>query len=449
MTDFSENILVRFAPSPTGLLHVGNLRTALVNYLLARKLGGQFMLRIDDTDQARSRTEYADAIAKDLNWMGMGIDRHETQLSRMTHYEAAKQKLIADGRLYAAYETPQELDTKRKILISRGLPPIYDRGALTLSEAEKAAFESQGRKPHWRFKLNAEPIIWDDLVRGHTQFDGAKLSDPVLIRADGVPLFTLATSVDDGEHGITHIMRGEDHVSNTAIQIQVMQALGHTIPHFGHMALLKMKEGKLSKRLGGGEVQALRESGIFPIVLASYLAKIGTSDAIELADSVDQLCADFALTKLGRATATYDAQDVTRLNKKYLHQLDYATAKPQLEALGIAVDSDFWLQIRGNLDQLSDAKDWWELLNQPITPVIEEAAFTTQAADCLPEGEWGAHQWPLFIEAVKVQTGRKGKALFMPLRLALSGREDGPELPILFAMLGRERAKKRLLGETA
>lgn len=448
-TSASTPVLVRFAPSPTGLLHVGNLRTALVNYLLARKLGGKFMLRIDDTDQARSEEKYAIGIKQELAWMGMEVDVHTRQSDHMERYELAKQKLIADGRLYPAYETAEELDTKRKMLIGRGLPPIYDRAALKLSDAERAKYEEQGRKPHWRFKLNDEPIIWDDLVRGRVEFDGAKLSDPVLIREDGVPLFTLATSVDDGEHGITHIMRGEDHVSNTAIQVQIMQALGHKIPHFGHMALLKMKEGKISKRAGGGDVESLREAGIFPLVLASYLAKIGTSDAIELAESIEALCAEFAIEKLGRAMANYDAQEVERLNKKYLHQLSYIAAKPELDARGIQVDEAFWNEVHGNLNSIDETKDWWELLHKPITPVIEEADFTNQAAELLPEGEWGAHQWPVFIEAVKEKTGRKGKALFMPLRLALSGREDGPELASLFGMLGRERAKKRLLGEAA
>lgn len=447
MTD--TPILVRFAPSPTGLLHVGNLRTALMNYLLARKLGGKFMLRIDDTDQARSEERYVDGIKQELAWMGMGVDVHARQSERMERYELAKEKLIADGRLYPAYETAEELDTKRKMLIGRGLPPIYDRAALKLTDAERAAYEAEGRMPHWRFKLSDEPIIWEDMVRGRTEFDGSKLSDPVLIRADGVPLFTLATSVDDGELGITHIMRGEDHVSNTAIQVQIMQALGHAIPEMGHMALLKMKEGKISKRAGGGDVESLREAGVFPLVLASYLAKIGTSDAIDLAASMEALCDEFALEKLGRAMANYDAEEVERLSKKYLHNLSYAEAKPMLAARGVEVEEAFWNQVHGNLNNIDETKDWWELLNNPITPVIEEPEFTNQAAELLPEGEWGAHQWPVFVEAVKEKTGRKGKALFMPLRLALSGRADGPELANLFGLLGRERAQKRLLGEVA
>lgn len=439
-------VLVRFAPSPTGLLHVGNLRTALVNYLFAKHAGGQFMLRMDDTDRVRSQPEFETKIAQELRWMGIEIDRYEKQSARFDRYEIAKEQLIASGRLYACYETADELEVKRKMLIGRGLPPIYDRAALALSDAQKAAFEAEGRKPHWRFKLSAAPIVWNDLIRGRTEFDGAKLSDPVLIREDGTVLFTLATSVDDGEHAISHILRGEDHVSNTAIQVQIMEALNQPLPQFGHMALLKMKEGKISKRVGGGDVEALREGGIFPLVLASYLAKIGTSDAIELSQSMNALIAQFSVEKLGRSMANYDPDDVARLNQKYLHHLPYSSAKADLPT---SITEDFWNIVRGNVHSVAEAAEWWALIHQPITPVIEDAAFAATAASLLPLGDWGAHQWPAFVEAVKEKTGRKGKELFMPLRLALSGRTDGPELPVLFGLLGRERAHKRLLGEAA
>ncbi|MCE3006379.1 MAG: glutamate--tRNA ligase family protein, partial [Rickettsiales bacterium] len=270
--------------------------------------GGQFMLRIDDTDRERSRDEYEAGIIEDLAWMGMVVDLHSKQSERFERYDLAKEKLKADGRLYPCYETPEELDVKRKMLVGRGLPPIYDRAALSVTDAQKAQYEREGRRPHWRFKMNHAPIVWDDLIRGPVTFDGAKISDPVLIREDGVALFTLSTSVDDGEMPITHILRGEDHVSNTAVQVQVMEALGHKLPRFGHMALLKMKEGKISKREGGGDIRSLREGGVFPLVLASYLAKIGTSDAIELAGSMDELAQQFDIEKLGRAMANYDPE---------------------------------------------------------------------------------------------------------------------------------------------
>ena len=446
----SNPVIVRFAPSPTGYLHVGNVRTAIVNWLFARKQGGKFILRIDDTDLERSREEFATAIQEDLDWLGLTQDSSFRQSERFARYEAAKQKLIEAGRLYPCYETPDELEVKRKMLASRGLPPIYDRSALKLSDAQKQEYEAQGRQPHWRFKLDHAPIAWDDMIRGPVEFKGEHLADPVLIREDGVPLFTLSTSVDDGDEGITHIIRGEDHVSNSAIQIQLMQALGYTPPTMGHMALLKMAEGKISKRKGGGDLRSLREDGIFPLVVMSYLARIGTSDAIELLDSNEAIIDSFDIGKFGRAMANYDPQEMERLNEKLLHQLPFADVQNELAKLGIAgIDEDFWEQIKPNIARLPEVKDWWEMLHTPITPVIEDAEFTQAAAECLPDGEWSAERWGEFVEAVKGKTGRKGKQLFMPLRLALTGREDGPELPTLFALLGRERTEKRLKGEAA
>lgn len=446
----SENVYVRFAPSPTGWLHVGNVRTALINWLFAKSQGGRFLLRIDDTDLARSKAEYEDGLKRDLQWLGLEWDCSEKQSDRFANYTAAREKLVADGRLYPCYETADEIETKRKMLISRGLPPIYDRGALNDTEAQRKAYEAQGRKPHWRFKLNHAPIVWDDMVRGSTEFDGAKLSDPVLIREDGGVLFTFATSVDDGEMGITHIIRGEDHVSNSAIQIQIMEALGHAIPVMGHMALLKMKEGKISKREGGGDIKSLREEGILPLALVSYLAKIGTSDAIDVAPSIDQLGRDFAIGKLGRSMANYDPVELERLNLKLLHHMSYADAAPLLAARGLShITEDFWNQIHANLKTLDEIKDWWALVQEPITPNIADAAFTSEAATLLPTGEWGADSWDQFVNAVKEKTGRKGKELFMPLRLALTGMEHGPEIKVLFALLGRDRAEKRLQGQAA
>lgn len=443
-------VLVRFAPSPTGWLHVGNVRTAIANYLFAKSMGGRFMLRVDDTDRARSTAEYEQGLKDDLQWLGVPWDVLEKQSDRFERYEAAKQQLIAQGRLYPCYETAEEIDIKRKMLMGRGLPPIYDRAGLTETPEKRAQYEAEGRTPHWRFKLDAAPIIWEDMVRGRVEFDGSKLSDPVMFREDGVVLFTFATSVDDGEMGITHIIRGEDHVSNTAMQVQIMQAMGHEIPIFGHMALLKMKEGKISKRVGGGDIRSLREGGIFPLALLSYLAKIGTSDAIDLAESHEALVAGFAISKLGRAMANYDPAELERLNQKMLHHLPFAQVQPQLAARGMgSIDAAFWEAIKPNLATLDDARDWWEVLQQPIAPVIEDAAFVATAAECLPTGAWDAGSWDALVNAVKEKTGRKGKELFMPLRLALTGREHGPEMKTVLALLGRDRAEKRLKGEVA
>lgn len=446
----SEKVLVRFAPSPTGWLHVGNVRTAIANFLFARNMGGQFMLRIDDTDQARSTAEYEAGLKEDLQWLGLRWDILEKQSERFDRYALARQKLIESGRLYPCYETPEEIEIKRKMLISRGLPPIYDRGALSDTPEKRAEYEAQGRKPHWRFKLNHAPIVWDDMIRGRVEFDGAKLSDPVMFREDGVVLFTFATSVDDGELGITHILRGEDHVSNTALQVQIMEAMGHKVPVFGHMALLKMKEGKISKRVGGGDIKSLREGGIFPLVLMSYLSKIGTSDAIDLGESIDALAKSFSTDKLGRSMANYDPLELERLNQKLLHQMPYADVQPMLASRGMeAITETFWEQIKPNLTTVDDVNDWWNVLFQPITPVINEPEFTQEAARLLPQGEWGNDSWDVLVNAVKEKTGRKGKELFMPLRLALTGMEHGPEMKTVFALLGRDRAEKRLKGEAA
>ncbi|MDX2095560.1 MAG: glutamate--tRNA ligase [Alphaproteobacteria bacterium] len=446
----TKPVLVRFAPSPTGWLHVGNVRTAIANYLFAKSMGGRFMLRVDDTDRARSTAEYEQGLKDDLQWLGVQWDVLEKQSDRFDRYEAAKQKLIAAGRLYPCYETAEEIDIKRKMLMGRGLPPIYDRAGLTETPEKRAQYEAEGRTPHWRFKLDAAPIIWDDMVRGKVEFDGSKLSDPVMFREDGVVLFTFATSVDDGEMGITHIIRGEDHVSNTAMQVQIMQAMGHEIPIFGHMALLKMKEGKISKRVGGGDIRSLREGGVFPLVLMSYLAKIGTSDAIELAESMAALVEGFAISKLGRAMANYDPAELERLNQKMLHHLPFAQVQPQLAARGMeSIDAAFWEAIKPNLTTLDDVRDWWDVLHQPITPVIAEKDFADTAAASLPEGEWSEASWDVLVNAVKEKTGRKGKELFMPLRLALTGREHGPEMKTVLALLGRDRAEKRLKGEVA
>ncbi len=448
----TKPVLVRFAPSPTGWLHVGNVRTAIANYLFAKSLGGKFMLRIDDTDRARSEDRYESGLKEDLAWLGVKWDILEKQSDRFDRYELAKQDLIAKGRLYPCYETAEELDIKRKMLVGRGLPPIYDRAALNDTPEKRAEYEAQGRTPHWRFKLDAAPIVWDDMVRGKVEFDGAKLSDPVMFRENGEALFTFATCVDDGEHGITHIIRGEDHVSNTAMQVQIMQAMGHEIPTFGHMALLKMKEGKISKRVGGGDIRSLREGGIFPLVLMSYLSKIGTSDSIELAPSIEALIESFAISKLGRAMANYDPLELERLNQKMLHHLPFSDVQQMLASRGMgSIDAPFWEAIKANLATIDDARDWWAVLHQPITPVVADAdrEFVGIAAASLPAGEWNEGSWEMLVNAVKEKTGRKGKELFMPLRLALTGMEHGPEMKTVLALMGRERAEKRLMGQVA
>ena len=440
--------VVRFAPSPTGLLHVGNARVALLNLLCARAGGGTFILRLDDTDLERSKAEFAEAIEDDLRWLGLDWDRLERQSARLDRYAVAADRLKASGRLYPCYETPDELDLRRKVQLGRGLPPVYDRAALKLSADDIARYEAEGRKPHWRFKLEHQDVRWDDCVRGASHYHGANLSDPVLIRGDGSFLYTLPSVVDDIEFGVTHVIRGEDHVTNTAPQIQLFQALGATPPAFAHLPLLTGASGEgLSKRLGSGSLKDLRATGIHPMALNSLLAKLGTSDAIEIRHTLDELASEFAWDKFGRGTPKFDAAELERLDARLMHTASFAEVR---ERLGIAgADEEFWLAVRGNLNHLAEAEQWWAICRQQLTPVIEDAGFTTAAAGLLPGGAWDHATWGAWTEAVKQATGRKGKALFHPLRLALTGRENGPELKTLLPLIGPDRARARLMGEMA
>ncbi len=442
-------VSVRFAPSPTGLLHVGNLRTALINWLFARKSGGQFILRFDDTDTERSKAEYEDGIREDLQWLGLGWDREFRQQDRMESYAIAKQKLIDSGRLYPCYETAEELEIKRKMLASRGKPPIYDRAALELTRDQIEELEAEGNKPHWRFKLDDKDIEWDDLIRGHQKLRPTHISDPVLVRADGVPLYTLSSTVDDGESGTTHILRGEDHVTNTAVQIQIFEALGYTPPIFAHNALLQMKDTKLSKRTGeGGTVVGLRNDGYEPMAVNSLLARLGTSDPVEPFMQIEQLVEQFAISKFGRAAANYDEADLERLNQMILSVSHYNDVKDRVNAMGLTqLDETFWNSTRANLHKLSDIKEWWQILKEPLNPLVaqEDADYCVQAAEAITHVE-SFKEW---TAALKEHSGRKGKALFMPLRKALTGREDGPEMARVFELLPKETAIERLRGKAA
>lgn len=436
----------RFAPSPTGFLHIGNARTALLCYLYARKEGGTFLLRIDDTDTERSKQEYTDAIKRDLEWLGLEWDELEHQSSRFDRYNEAVEKLKADGRLYPCYETTQELDVKRKMQLSRGKPPLYDRAALKLTDEEKAAFDKEGRVPHWRFKLNDESVIWEDEIRGRTEFSGQFASDPILIRENGAYTYMLPSTVDDIDMNITHVLRGEDHVSNTAVQIQMFQALDGDVPSFAHNALIKGKEGKLSKRKGGNSLAELRDEGIEPMAINSLLAKVGTSDPIEIRSDLAQLVDEFDIHKFGKNQTFYDADDLDRLTEKLLHELSYEQVKEKINA---PIDEAFWQAVQGNITRLGEVATWYALCHEPLTPIIDDAEFLSQAAELLPEGEWGEGTWSEWTNAVKDKTGRKGKELFMPIRKALTAMDHGPELKALLPLIGRNTALKRLQGEAA
>ena len=445
MTD----VKVRFAPSPTGNLHVGNLRTALVNHMFARRAGGHFMLRIDDTDTERSTAEFETSIRADLQWMGMSWDSEDRQSARLDRYDAALRQLADAGRAYPCYETPEELALKRKAQLSAGRPPVYDRAALKLSDAQKAEFEAAGRRPHWRFRLNDTDVSWTDMVRGDVSYHMSSLSDPVLMREDGRVIYTMASVVDDIDHGITHIIRGEDHVTNSAAQIQLFEALGATAPAMGHVALLAGADGEgLSKRLGSLSIGQLRDEGMEAAALASLLARIGTADPVvplaEMRDIVD----GFDLSRFGRATAKFDPAELSQVNARIVQQLGFDDVGDRLAGLGVAGGEAFWMAVRDNLSTVAEAAEWWQVCTAPTEPVIEAAAVTDAAADLLPD-EVSADIWQGWTKAVAAATGAKGRGLFMPLRLALTGRRKGPEIAPLLAFIGRDRILARLRGETA
>lgn len=436
-------IVTRFAPSPTGRLHVGNVRTGLLNWLLARKLGGKFLLRLDDTDLARSTEEYAQSIRDDLVWLGMNPDAEEKQSARLARYEQVMDKLVAAGHVYRAYETPEELELKRKVQLGRGLPPVYDRAALELTEADHARFAEQGRAPHWRFKLSADaPHAWDDLIRGPSRIDPASLSDPVIRRADGSWLYMLPSVIDDVDMGITHVIRGEDHVTNTGIQLQMFAAMGAAAPLFGHAPLLSGTEGKLSKRLGSLGVAEFRDTGIEPIAVKALLSRLGTSLSVEPVTSDATLIESFDLAHLGRATARFDEVELQQLNSRILHLLPYADVAERL-----SLDEAQWDVVKANVESVAEANGWQAIFSDTFTPPAPadaDKAYVAQAADALAALPLGEDMWGALTNALKTATGRKGKALFMPLRLALTGRDHGPDMAALLQLIGKDRAVSRL-----
>lgn len=452
------SVIVRFAPSPTGKLHIGNVRTALINWLFVRKQGGQFILRLDDTDRERSTDANAEAIRTDLTWLGLSWDSTFRQSDRTQRYDERKAELITSGRLYPCYETEDELDRKRKRQMARGLPPLYDRAALKLTAAERAKFEADGIKPHWRFRLaNTEAhapetivptlVRWPDLVRGDQAIDVSSMSDPVVARGDGTYLYTFTSVVDDIDSTITHIIRGEDHVTNAGVQAQLFEALGATVPAMAHFSLLIGANGEaLSKRLGSLSVESFRAQGLEAMAVNSLAALIGTSDAVQPIAALAELAATFDITHLSRSPSRFDTAELEALNAKLLHKLPYADVATRLAALGADGGETEWLAVRGNLATLADAKVWHGVIHGPSTPVIEDAALCVTARDLLPPEPWDETTWGTWTNAVKTATGAKGRALFHPLRLALTGRETGPELKSLLPLIGRARAVERLGG---
>lgn len=446
-------VKVRIAPSPTGLLHIGNIRAALFNYLFARKHGGHFMLRLDDTDSTRSTQTFADAIARDLGWLGFKWDSFGRQSDRTTRYAAVLETLKQTGFVYPCYETQAELDLKRKTQLGRGLPPVYDRAALKLTDADRAALEAKGLKPHWRFKLDNKDTAWNDLIQGPKSLPTDTLSDPVLVRADGVPLYTFCSVVDDIDDGMTHIIRGADHITNTAVQIQIWRAVtDRPAPIFAHLPLIVSANGvEMSKRLGTLSISSMRdEMQVEPMAICSLMAKLGTSESIVPRATMDELIAEFDFAKISHATPKFDLEELKALNAKVLHLTPFADVRDRLAAMGLAdADEEFWNAARANIAVLSDVKTWWQVIHGPVTPVVQDNDFLATAMAALPTNAWTHDTWHDWTNALKTQTGRKGKDLFMPLRLALTAHDHGPEMKFLLPMIGEKRARERLAGRAA
>ncbi len=433
---------VRFAPSPTGYLHAGNLRTAIVNHLFALKSGGTFVLRIDDTDVARSRDEYVDGIRRDLAWLGISIDEEHKQSARLSRYDDVLAQLKAAGRVYACYESQEELDLKRKIQLSRSLPPVYDRAALKLKPDDIAKYEAEGRKPHWRFKLDtATKTEFDDLVQGHVKVDAASLSDPVIRRADGSWLYMLPSVIDDVDMHITHVVRGQDHLTNSGMQIQMFEAMGVAVPAFAHLALLSTRNAELSKRLGSAGVEHYKSIGVEPLSLMAYLGRLGTSDNVEVVQTIAPLVERFDWSHFNKANALFDEEELKLINTKILHHLPYEAVKPHVPA---SVTAAHWAALGPNVTTLLDLPQLMQLVSGPIAPVIEDRAFIDSARAALEQLAWSDDIWKRWTEMLKSSSGRKGKDLFMPLRLALTAQSHGPDMGALLPLIGRDETLRRL-----
>ncbi len=441
------NIITRFAPSPTGKLHIGNVRTALINWLYAKKHGGKFILRMDDTDLIRSKDEYKDAILTDLKWLGLTWDSEFNQLSREDKYEQAKAELINKGRLYPCYETPEELDVKRKLQLSSGKPPIYDRAALKLTQEQISAYEKQGRTPHYRFLINDAEIKWNDLIKGEIKYQGMHLGDPVIIRADGSMTYMLCSTIDDIEFGISHVIRGEDHVSNTAVQIQMFEAMQSKPPEFGHLSLVKSKEDKISKRIGGFAIESLRdEENIEAMAINSFLALIGSSAPVTAYKDMQDLIDQFDISVFSKSPTTYMPEELELLNHKVIITYDFNDIQNYLNDNNLTqIDEQFWLAVRPNLKKLSEIKEWWQICHAPIKAPSQDLEFLAIAASVLPQ-EITDNTWQEWTKLIAANSGKKGKELFMPLRLALTGQNSGPELKNLLPLLSREEILNRLIG---
>ena len=438
-------VITRFAPSPTGLLHLGNIRTALINWLYARTHNGKFILRIDDTDKERSKDEYISKIKYDLEWLGIDYDDTFNQSSRFERYREQFEKLKADGRIYPCYETPEELERKRKLQMASGGKQVYDRSSLSLTDEEKRAYEDDGRKPHWRFLLQTERLKWNDLLKGELDIDLTSLSDPVLFREDGVPLYTFSSAVDDIDYNITNVIRGDDHTSNTAVQIEIINAIDKNRITFAHHALLKASSGdKLSKRDNVISIDSFRKSNLEPLAILSLLATIGTSQSIELKDSLNQIISEFKLETISTSPGRIEIDVLNALNKKQVQKLNFDEVSERLKNINEKIDEKFWNTIRSNLETVEGVKQWSDIVFDSKLIEAEDKEYIKSAMELIPDDPWDENTWELWTSAIKEKTGRKGKELFLPLREAFTGMSHGPEMKLLIQLIGREKILERV-----
>ena len=438
-------VITRFAPSPTGLLHLGNIRTALINWLYARTHNGKFILRIDDTDQERSKDEYISKIKYDLEWLGIDYDDTFNQSSRFERYREQFEKLKSDGRIYPCYETPEELERKRKLQMASGGKQVYDRSSLSLTDEEKRAYEDDGRKPHWRFLLQTERLKWNDLLKGELDIDLTSLSDPVLFREDGVPLYTFSSAVDDIDYNITNVIRGDDHTSNTAVQIEIINAIDKNRITFAHHALLKASSGdKLSKRDNVISIDSFRKSNLEPLAILSLLATIGTSQSIELKDSLNQIISEFKLETISTSPGRIEIDVLNALNKKQVQKLNFDEVSERLKNINEKIDEKFWNTIRSNLETVEGVKQWSDIVFDSKSIEAEDKEYIKSAMELIPDDPWDENTWELWTSAIKEKTGRKGKELFLPLREAFTGMSHGPEMKLLIQLIGREKILERV-----
>ena len=438
-------VITRFAPSPTGLLHLGNIRTALINWLYARTHNGKFILRIDDTDQERSKDEYISKIKYDLEWLGIDYDDTFNQSSRFERYREQFKKLKADGKIYPCYETPEELERKRKLQMASGGKQVYDRSSLSLTDQEKKAYEDKGRKPHWRFLLQTERLKWNDLLKGELDIDLTSLSDPVLFREDGVPLYTFTSAVDDIDYNITNVIRGDDHTSNTAVQIEIINAIDKNRITFAHHALLKASSGdKLSKRDNVISIDSFRKSNLEPLAILSLLATIGTSQSIELKDSINQIISEFKLETISTSPGRIEIDVLNALNKKQVQKLNFDDVSERLKNIDEKIDEKFWNIIRSNLETVEGVKQWSDIVFYSKIIEVEDKEYIKSAMELIPNDPWDENTWELWTSAIKEKTGRKGKELFLPLREAFTGMSHGPEMKLLIQLIGREKILERV-----